>query len=265
MPQVSVNSVNVKSFGFAATFKSQETSIFFDTSALTVYQTASNAGAFYVQGICFKVIDQEGNVLVEPNWTSPQIRPNLLQTTYTLNLQSIGIDFYFQSYKLIGYLKDANGVIYETTPIVKKICKPNKITSAGSVGAVFQIIPKCAENLLMVKDLTNFTYNNLEPISKVKTGTLFYPTGTIAPIPFTNTPFTNNKIYNGEYRVSCTTICTYDIKDDVYVSVKYYINSPYGDVECANRLNDVLCCIADLNETKRKNCNTSVGARAQQQ
>ncbi|MGK3946119.1 hypothetical protein ABK046_48190, partial [Streptomyces caeruleatus] len=85
-----------------------------------------------------------------------------------------------------------------------------------------------------------------------KTGILSYPTGTISAINFTNTPFTNNVIYTGEYRINCSTTATYSLGDDIYIAVVYRTNNVF-DVTCANRINDILCCIEKLQATKEAN------------
>lgn len=264
MPQITVNSNNISKFGFKATFNPLNQTVVFNTSELTTYNTASGTGFLYVQGICFKVVDQQGITLVDIDWNSPQIRPNLSETSYTLDLSSIGIDFFFQTYKIIGYIKDADNTVYSTVAINKKICQPLELDSEGYVSGAFQIISDCTNNVLTVKELTKFILNHEEPTEITKTGILSYPTGTISAINFTNTPFTNNVIYTGEYRINCSTTATYSLGDDIYIAVVYRTNNVF-DVTCANRINDILCCIEKLQATKEANCNTSIGERAAQQ
>lgn len=263
MPQIVVNSTNIENFGWAATFNPYNQSILFDTSELTTYETPSGSGALYVSGICFSVIDQQGVVLLEPDWDNPQIQPALGETEYTLDLSSIGVDFFFQTYKIIGYIKDGDGQIYQTTQINPKICQPTGLNENGYVDGTFQVTANCPDNVLTIKEVTSFVYNNTTPDTVTKSGSIYYPTGTISAISFTGTPFTNNIIYNGQYRVVCTTSATYSLGNDIYVTITYYTNNTF-DLTCANKLQDIICCIISLQKEKIANCNNAKGQRAEQ-
>lgn len=262
MPQISVNSANIISFGFKASFDIYNRKVIFDTSTLTSYQGSSGSGIFNVAGICFSLVDQDGVSLVTPDWTTPQIIPSTSQE-YELDLSSLPYVFLFQQYQIVGYIKEADGTIYSTTPVYKKVCQPINLNDSGYVPGIFQVIPDCVNNNLTVKELTNLTYNNKLPESVAKTGTLSYPTGTISAVSFSGTPFTNNVIYTGEYRIGCTSIGTYDLNDDIYVLVTYLTNNAFP-VTCTNRIADLLCCIEGVQATAVKECNNAMGAQAKQ-
>lgn len=264
MPQITINSTNIDEFGYSAVFNPYNQTILFDTSELTTYSDESGTGALYVAGIAFSVIDQEGVVLASVDWDDPQIQPALSETEYTLDLSSVGIDFFFQTYKIIGYIKDGNGTVYQTSQFNKKICQPIGITSGGYVDGVFQITANCPDNILTVKEITKLVYNNLEPDETVKEGVLTYPSGTISPVDFTGTPFVNDVIWTGQYRINCETVSTYDIGDDFYVDITYLTDNCF-DITCSNKLQGILCCIVDLQKTKVANCNNAIGERAAQQ
>lgn len=264
MPQITINSTDIAEFGFKSTFKPADQSVVFDTSSLTTYNNASGSGFLYVLGICFSVIDQDGVVLSAVDWDNPQIQPALSETTFTLDLSSVGVDFFFQTYKIIGYIKDAGGRVYQTTQINKKICQPVDINSNGYVDGILQVTSNCPSNTITVKEVTKTIYNNQEPESKTKSGNLYYPTGTISPVAFTGTPFTNDVIYTGQYRVVNTTTAVYNISDDTYVNIEYRTDNVFP-VTCSNKVQDILCCLVDLQKTKTANCNTKIGERAAQQ
>ena len=219
MPQITVNSSNIDLFGFSATFSPFGQTVLFDIANLTEFNNVSGTGELYVLGVCFSVIDQQGVVLLEPNWDSPQILPQDGETEYELDLSSVGVDFFFQTYKIIGYIKDGDGQIYQTTQINPKICQPAGVNETGAVDGIFQITANCPDNVLTVKEVTVLTYNNLEAESVSKEGTLTYPSGTISSVSFTGTPFTNDVIYTGQYRVACDTAETYNLGKDIYVIV----------------------------------------------
>lgn len=264
MPQITINSTNIEQFGWSATFDPALQTITFDTASLTTYNDVSGTGSLYVLGISFAVTDQQGVVLSEVDWNSPQIQPALGETAYTLDLASVGLDFFFQTYKIIGYIKDGDGQVYSTTAIYPKICQPVGINSNGVVDGLFQVTANCPDNVLTVKEVTPFVYDNKIPESVSKTGHLYYPTGTISPVDFSGTPFTNNTIYQGQYRIVCTTVGVYSLGNDIYVAVTYYTNNVF-DLTCSNKVQDILCCLVDLQRTKTANCNNAVGERAAQQ
>jgi len=262
MPQISIGSANIISFGFSDTWDINNRSVLFDTSTLTSYQGSSGSGIFQVQGIAFSLIDQDGVELMVVDWGNPQIRPAINQQ-YTLDLSSLPYVFLFQNYKITGYIKDADGAIYSTPPIFKKICQPVNLTDSGYVPGIFQVIPDCVNNNITVKELTVLAYNNLLPESTTKSGTLSYPTGTISPVSFSGTPFTNNVIYTGEYRIACTTVGTYNLGDNTYVLVTFVTNNVFP-VTCTSRIADLLCCVEGVQQTAIKHCNDAKGAEAKQ-
>lgn len=259
MPQITVGSANINTFGFSAVFNIQDRTVFFDTSVLTSY---ISGGINNVQGICLSLVDQDGVELMGVDWSNPQIVP-ATDETYTLDLSYLSYAFLFQNYKIIGYIKDANGTVYSTEPVYKKICQPVSINESGYVPGTFQIIPNCPNNTLTVKELTILAYNNLLPESVVKSGLLYYPTGTISPIAFTGTPFTNNVIYTGQYRITDTTDATYNLNDDIYVVVSYYTDSPFP-VNCTTSIADLLCCVEEVQQTAIRECTNARGQAAKQ-
>lgn len=263
MPQITVGSSNIDTFGFSATFNPLAQSILFDTAGLTTYNNVSGSGYLYTLGVAFSVLDQDGVVLASVDWDNPQIRTQDGDTEYTLDLSSVGIDFFFQTYSIIGYIKDSDGTVYQTTQVNPKICQPVGITSGGYVPGIFQITANCPDNVLTIKEVTKLVYDNLIPESTTKSGTLTYPSGTISAVAFTGTPFTNDVIYTGQYRINCTTQSLYNLGNDIYVLVSYVTNNVF-DITCANTLSDVLCCIVDIQRTKIANCNTAIGERAAQ-
>ena len=262
--QVTVNSANIQTFGFSVNFNIYTRQVLFDTSALTVY---NGSGASNVLGIAFSFIDQEGVVLASIDWTAPQIPSPSTTTTWTLDLSSLNYNFLFQNYQIIGAIKDQDGTVYSTpnnSSAYKTVCQPLGFCESGYVPGLFQLIADCINNSLTVKDLTVTAYNNLLPISNSETGTLTYPTGTVSPISFQSTPFSNNYIVTGEYRIVCTNACTYDLQDAFYVVVTFVTNNPF-DITCSDNMANILCCVYDVQQTKIRNCNNAIGERAAQQ
>ena len=262
MPQINVNSANITKFGFSASFDIYNRKVIFDTSTLTSYKGSSGSGIFNVQGICFSLVDQQGVALASVDWNAPQIIPSTNQV-YELDLTSLPFIFLFQNYKIIGYIKEADGTIYSTEPVFKAVSQPVNLNDSGYVPGLFQIIPDCVNNTLTVKELTVLTYNNKQPESISKSGTLYYPTGTIGTIAFTGTPFSNNSVYSGEYRIRCTSIGTFNLGDDIYVLVTYLSDNPFK-VSCTSRVADLLCCVKEVQDTAVAHCNDALGAQAKQ-
>lgn len=265
MPQISVGSTNIDIFRFSATFDIYNRRVIFN-AGLTTYNGSSGNGLFAVLGASFSLEDQDGVVLAEIDFSdaSKYIVPSVTQE-FIVDLSSLSFPFLFQRYKISGAIKDADGTIYTTVPVYKKVCQPTNLNESGYVPGVFQVTANCPDNVLTVKEVTNLVYNNLEPDgAPSKTGVLSYPTGTISPVPFTGTPFQNNAIWTGEYRIACTTVASYDFLDDVYVLVTYLTNNVFN-ITCQNRIADLICCMVELQSTYLKNCDNAVGKNAQQQ
>lgn len=263
MPSIIINDANIKTFSFDVTFDIKAKKVIFDTSA-TTYQGSSGSGIFNVLGICFSLQDSSGLELMGVNWSSPQIVPSTSQI-YELDLSSLNYAFLFQGYKIVGYIKETNGTEYSTDPVVKNVCLPVGINESGYVPGVFQLLSNCVNNTLTVKDLTVFAYNNQLPQSIVKNGNLYYPTGTISPVSFEGTPFTNNVVYTGQYSIVCTTEATYNLGDGIYVVITYFANNLNFNVTCTNRIADLLCCVIEVQETSIKQCNNAIGQKSKQQ
>lgn len=258
MPQIQVNSTNINSFGFSVSFDLYNRQITFDTSS-TVY---NGGGIANVHGIAFSLVDSVGLELMGVDWTAPQIVPSVSQT-YVLDLTTSPVQFLLQNYTIIGYIQEADGTVYYTIPVLKTVCQPNGLNESGYVDGMFQIIPDCLNNVLTVKEFTVMTYSNLTPLSVSKTGTLYYPTGTISPIQFTSTPFSNNVIFTGEYMIRCVTVATYDLLDNVYVLVSYVTNKPFP-ITCANFIGNIICCLTEVYNTYLTNCENAIGQAALQ-
>lgn len=263
MPQVSVNSSNITTFRFALSFDLYNRKMVM--TDLSQYSGSSGSGVFNILGISVSIVDQVGVEIATINFSdaSKYFVPSVTNQM-EIDLSSLPYTFLFQQYTIIGAIKDSTGTTYETLPVYKKVCEPVGITDGGYVPGLFQITPNCPDNVITVKELTLFTYNNQTPVSKSKTGTLSYPTGTISAVSFTGTPFDNNVIYTGQYRINCTTIAEYDLEDDVNVLVTYLTNNVFN-VTCANKIADLICCMVDLQTTYLKNCNNAKGKFAQEQ
>lgn len=259
MPQQIINTGNIGTFNFDVIFNIYNRTVTFDTSNST-YQ---GSGTSAVSGIGFEVIDSDGVTLASIDYTT-QIPSPSTNPVYVLDLSSVNFAFLFQTYKITGSIKDGNGSIYNTVPVFKTVCQPVNFTDIGYVPGTFQISVDCIDNNLTVKELTLLTYNNSQPTSVSKTGTLYYPTGTISNISFTGTPFTNNVVYTGQYRINCETTATYNLGDGVYVNVTYITNSVF-DVTCSDKMADLICCIQQVQTTEKRNCDNAIGAHAKNQ
>lgn len=260
--QVNVNSSNIDIFRVGVQWDIYNRKVTF--SDMSTYNGSSGSGRYNVLGISFLLKDQQDVVLAEIDFddASKFIVPGS-ESEFEVDLSQLSYPFLFQTYKIQAAIKDADGTIYYTPEVYKKICQPTNLNESGYVPGIFQVNPNCVDNVLTVKELTVLTYNNLTPASTTKTGVLYYPTGTINSVSFTGTPFSNNVIYTGQYRITCTTESEYDLGDDVSVLVTYLTNNVF-DVTCANKIADLICCVYDLQNQYRKNCNNAIGQNAKQ-
>lgn len=258
MPQISINSATITSFGYSATMDIYNRSLSFNLLPFTTGPNLAN------RPVCFSVVDSDGVTLASIDFIAPQIANAGTTTSWVLDLSNVNFAFLFQTYKIIAAIQDAGGQIYQTPDIFPNICQPTDLTDSGYVPGMFQIIPNCVDSVLTVKEITAMVYNSLKPTSVSKSGNLFYPTGTISSVSFTRTPFSNNVIYTGQYSLRCTSIATYALGNDVYVLVSYITNNVFP-VTCANKMSDIVCCITKVQQTAIKNCNNAIGENAKQQ
>lgn len=258
MPQITVNSSSITTFGWSVNMDIFSRTITFNLLPFTTGPNLAN------RPVAFSVVDEDGVTLASINFATPQIPNAGATTSWVLDLSSVNFAFLFQTYKIIAAIQDIDGSVYQTDPIYPKICQPTDLTDSGYVPGLFQITPDCINSILTVKEITALVYNSLQPTSVTKSGVLNYPTGTIAPVPFSGTPFSNNVIYTGQYNIKCTTIATYALGQDVYVLVSYITNNVFP-VICSNKMSSVVCCITKLQQTAIKNCNNAVGENARQQ
>jgi len=259
MPSININSSNITSFGWSASVNIYLRSITFN---LLPFTTGPNLAG---RPVAFSVVDQDGVTLASINWTTPQIANAGATTSWLLDLSSVNFAFLFQTYAIYAAIQDTNGSVYQTNVIYATISQPVSLTDQGYVPGCFQITPDCVNNVLTVQEITLLVYNGLTPFGvPTKTGILSYPTGTIAALNFSNTPFSNNVVYTGQYNVTCTTVATYAIGNDCYVLVSYLTNNNFP-VTCANKMANILCCIQKVEQTYLQNCNNAIGANAKQQ
>lgn len=263
MPSVQLNTSNITTFVYSATFDLYNRRVIF-SSAGTLYSGSSGSGIFNVLGISFELVDSDGVILTSIDFSDPTkyIVPSVTDE-FIVDLSALSYAFLFQNYKITGAIKDANGTVYTITSIYKKVCEPVNFNESGYVPGIFQVTADCVNNSLTVKELTNLTYDNLLPDSKTKSGTFYYPTGTISPISFANTPWSNNIVYTGENRVVNTTTALYNLGDDIYVEVQYQTDNAF-DITCSNKMSSIMCCIIDLQSQYTKNCNNAIGQSAKQ-
>lgn len=260
MPQINPGTANISTFGFSLNVDIYNRLFTFNLLPFTAGAGLGNTKvSFFVQ-------DSDGVQLanIDFNTAGAWINPGTT-TTWTLNLSSVvNFAFLFQTYQVYAAIQDAGGTVYQTAPIYPSLCQPNSLTDQGYIPGMFSIMSDCINSVLTVKEITLLVYNQLQPHSVTKTGTLNYPTGTVSPLSFATTPFTNNVVYTGQYNVQCTTVATYAIGNDVYVMVSYITNNNFP-VTCANKLANVLCCITKVQQTAIRNCNNAIGENAKQQ
>lgn len=260
--QLVINSPNINTFFVKVSFDIFNRKVIFDTSGSSYNNIAG------VKGISFSLIDQSGLELANGgfNFVTPQIpQPiSIANWVWTLDLSSVNFAFLFQTYKISAAIQDGDGKIYYIPPVYKTLCQPNDLDASGFVPGIFQITPDTINSTLTVKELTRLVYNALVPASVSKSGVLSYPTGTIAPVNFSVTPFSNNVIYSGQYRIVNSTIATYNLQDDVYVLVTYYSNNVF-DVTVNNRMSDIFCCVQKIQKTATEHCDDSFGVEARHQ
>lgn len=258
--QENVNSPDISLFSTVVTLDILNRTLTFDLSATEFLNSPAGSGC----SAAFEVLDQNGVTLAAIDWTAPQITDLSVTTTYTLDLSYVNYNFLFTSYKITAGIRDTNNTVFYLYFPVKKICTPSGFNDFGYVDGIFIVNADCSNAVLTVKEATNFTYNNLSPYTTTTDGTLYYPLGTIGSIDFAQTPFSNNVVFTGTYKIDNTTTATYDLSDGFFVEVSYVTNNEFT-FTCEKSMVDVLCCVVDIQKAYEANCDNARGARYFQQ
>jgi hypothetical protein len=221
--QENVNSTDISLFSTVVTLDILNRTMTFDLSATEFLNSPAGTGC----SAAFEVQDQNGVTLAAIDWTDPQIPDLAVTTTYTLDLSYINYNFLFTAYKITAAIRDTDDKTFYLYFPVKKICIPSGFNDFGYVDGIFIVNADCSNAVLTVKEATNFTYNNLSPDTTATDGTLYYPLGTIAAIPFAKTPFSNNVVFTGTYKIDNSTTATYDLSDGFFVVVAYVTKNEF--------------------------------------
>ena len=269
MPQVIVNNSQIETFSFTVKFDIRNLSVVFDISD-TVF---NGTGVSDCQGIVFSIVDQGGVSVLSYDWDNPAIptpstdeNPVYLgESTYTADLsETFFYSLFFQKWRIKGAVKDGDGNIFETSLAIWDLCMPEGFTDSGYVKGTFLVKLDCPNATVTVKDLTVVTYRKEEAYETTNTGVLYYPVGTVDPVEFSSTPFRNNVVYTGNYRLVNTLIALFDLGNGGIVQVEYYTANNW-DFDCENNMANILCCVYELYVRGEKNCNNAIGKEAKQQ
>ncbi|HLA59528.1 MAG TPA: hypothetical protein VK622_12230, partial [Puia sp.] len=90
MPQVTIGSPNVVTFGFSTAINLYLKTMLFDTAGFTQY---TSGGAELVQGISFQVKDASGVIYTDFNFSSPDIYPPDGETQWEFDWSAFGLPF----------------------------------------------------------------------------------------------------------------------------------------------------------------------------
>ncbi|HSC38697.1 MAG TPA: hypothetical protein VLD19_12525, partial [Chitinophagaceae bacterium] len=223
---------------------------------------SGNAGN--VQGIYIAVTDPTGIAIKTIDLTTP----DLTATGSLLFDQPLpSAIFQFGWYTLTATIKDHDGTLTSVT-LKKNVCIPVDFNSggryAGQVEGKMTALINCYTPSIKVSEETNFTYNQAAPTSLTKSGNLYFPQGTVSPVPFTFTPFGiigAGQVYTGDYLLKNISTAQYDLGDSAFVEVQYNTNLKFN-VTCNSTLNAILCCVTDLKDKYDSDPQSEVGQDA---
>ena len=254
-----VNTTNIETFACDVTVDLLNRTFKFDFSN----SVFTNSPAGFDVALAVSVVDSGGLSLAEIDFNNPQIPDASVTTEYDLDLSmSVDWNFLFQKYKIKVAAKDDTDVVYLEFP-VKEVCQPKGFTDEGYVGGEMMLISDCNNDSLTVKELTVFSYQDKEPLSKSTDGTLYYPQGTKADVNFSFTPFSDTNIYTGYYKIDNTTTATYDLSDGFFVNIAYATVFS-KELTCTKAMEELLCCITDYKAVMSKHCGDAIGDSMQE-
>lgn len=252
----SVNSTNIKQFGFTVVADLELRKLIFDIAGLTTFETGGEAN---VLGVSFEVIDPAGVPIHTISFSPADIDTNAI-APFELPLPS-GIAL-FGFYKIKGVIKEADASLYEIVIPPKEICEPKGFDGEVVEGS-FKEIVDCASPFIRLHETSTLTYLNKKYSSITKTGNLYYPLGTVAAKSFTRTPYQTSEVRTGDFVVRNKTIADYDLGDNFFVRIGYETNHKFS-VTCQSRLCDVTCCLEAVQKEWKDNCSTQRGRNAKE-
>jgi hypothetical protein len=257
---VKVSSVNVASLGFQASFDLDQKKLIFNIAGQTIFNAGGESN---VPGICFKVTGPGGIVIASVDFNAPHIIPSS-DTDCAFDLPS-GFGM-FGFYSLQAFLKEANGSVYQTAVISKEISKPHGFAHGAVPGRVL-IEADCDIPQLLITEETDMSYRGIAPLSRTVSGTFSYPPGTLADLPFTDTPFLiagAGLVYTGRYTINNKSIAFYDLNDGVLLKVPYVVKGYEKVVHNNTALAELLCCVSDVKQTYDRDPLSTNGKSAKQ-
>jgi len=246
-----LNTENVSQFGFAATFDLHLNKILIDITGMTDFHSG---GAALVQAISFRVQDPTGLIIAE----------ELLEDGHQTVEIPISALFAFGFYTIEGTLVEEDGLSY-TASLTKNICEPAG-WNGKAVKGKFDIQVDCQVPKAVITETTPFVYLGKTAVSIQKDGRLFYPDRLVGELDFTQTPFSIGAVdglYTGTYIIRNLTLAKFDLGDGAFVKVPYSTSQEFK-VECGNALEDILCCVTDLEIIADKYANSAKGKNAQE-
>jgi hypothetical protein len=241
MNPVPVNSANIANFGFSALFKLFEKQIIF---TLAGYTTFINGNCSNIQGVYFQVIDPSGIVIKAFDLSTPDIAP--CSDGYTVAIPNNL--FVYGWWQLSATIKDQDGTL-TTVTVNKNICEPLTIQNGQIAGTLVADV-NCSAPSIKITETTNMAYSGKSPVLLTKSGTFYYPQGTLDSQAFTTTPFLisgSDSIYTGDYLVKNTSAAQYDLGDGVLLQLNYVTTLAFS-VTCNSGLASIICCIAAVND-----------------
>lgn len=257
---IRIGSANIIQLGFLAYFDLDQNKLLLDITGQTLF---NSGGAAAVAGISFAITGPGGIILASVDFTTPHIVPSEF-STYEVDLPGGYGQFGF--YTIQASIKDADAQIYSTLPITKGISKPFGYTNGAVPGNVF-IEPDLDIPQLLITENSNTAYCNLAPISRVVSGILSYPPGTLSDLAFTSTPFLiggAGLVFTGRYTLNNKTICTYDLNDGILAKIPYVVRGYEKVIDTNTELSQLLCCIMDIKSVYTRDPLSAQGKSAKQ-
>jgi hypothetical protein len=259
---LNIGSVNIGVFGFKSTFDTELRKLTLDITNLTTFK---GDGINNVLGICFNVTGPGGLPIATADFTAPHIMP-ASASTFEIALPSAYALFGW--YTIQGQIKEANGTVYSTLVMRKEICAPDNYNNAsGTVPGVFNVDANCDIPQILVSENTVFAYKKLNAESVVKSGTLFYPSGTLNDLPFDFTPFLvggSGLVYTGRYTINNRSVAQFNLDDGVYVSVTFAVKNFEKVIDCQSALSRLVCCVDEVKARYDRDPYSAQGKSAKQ-
>lgn len=229
-----INSANVDSFGYGATFYPYSKTLVISIDGFTSFKSGGEAN---ISSMVFTITNENNDT------HTGTINPSTGGDSVTIS-NLAGGQLYYGQYTIVGVLTEANATTYSLQTIAN-VCYDARMNNANYINGskALNVDVDCSRAVMVIKEGNNFKYNGKTPSSYTYSGSVTYPNNYQEQVDFTAVPYqlSLNDSITGMYQISLLTTAYYDLGCNVTLAVQFrsQINK---DIQCGAGMCDLTCC-----------------------